>query len=171
MIAPATVPIHFELPERWTPADPAHVEASGAAYVALREDLGATFTPNITVTSGNPTTRGGSLVFLADYARDRLRSVAASVQLTSRRIVDGGASTGFTHSIRLTVGGGAEELHLAQAQAAMVLVDPVNPALGSLYLFALTASLDDFEIALPDFQQCIRSLRLVENSAGGAEGS
>ena len=156
MVTTLPVPVEFELPPGWTPAPPDEVGAPGVAFVALRSLPERTgFTPNITL-SGEFRDDPASLTEIADESISRLGQTSERASLARRTEVGTPGSPGLTQlvNIRHPVGG-----ELLQCQVYLDMHDTHDASRRAVLQLALTASAEQLDDVLGDFQRFVASVR------------
>ncbi|MET9804478.1 hypothetical protein [Streptomyces sp. NPDC006368] len=153
------VPIEFRLPEGWLPAAPPDgIDVPGVAFAAVHPHPDRGFTANITV-AGEVPQDSATLAELADASAQRLREVVEPVVVTQRREVGFEDAPALTQ--RLTFSGvvGDTQHDLVQSQVFLTFSDVLNPHRRAVIRLALTATADQHNEALGDFQEFVRTVR------------
>jgi hypothetical protein len=140
-----TALLEFAPPPGWRPVDPATVGAHDADVVLLHDASRTDFTANITATMSEASE---SIVDVANDSVARLRSTFGDVVLLRRNEID---PDGLAQVIRLR-GAGRD---LVQTQVHLLL--PGAP--GVLVQLVLTATPDQLDDVVDDFQQFVANLR------------
>src|SRR4051812_36797612 len=99
------LPLGFDIPEGWTPLDPAKAGAPGAVFVAVHDGGQDEFTPNITL-SVQQRPDAASIAEVADEAVERLGRTMAALDVVSRQEVGDTAAPGVTQILRVRTGEG-----------------------------------------------------------------
>jgi hypothetical protein len=156
-------PIEFRLPEGWRPAPPDDVGAPGAAFVGLHPDPDNGFTANITVAGEGHTGEGDtgavSLPELADASIRTLRDTGAEVSLADRSEVGSADSPGLTQTLTVRAEVNGTPRDLVQSQVYLSMVDTDDHSRSVVIRLVLTASAEQFEAVLPDFQYFVWTVR------------
>jgi hypothetical protein len=161
MTATIPVPIEFSLPEGWRSVPPDEVGAAEAAFVALHPnptpgDHG--FTANITI-SGEIRPAEVALTDVADETLDRLRAGARDLKLGRRSEVGSAANPGLTQAVRMTVDLHGRPQDLAQLQVFLGMRNTLDAHEQAVLHIVLSATPDQFDDVVGDFQQFIASIR------------
>ncbi|MFC7843474.1 hypothetical protein [Streptomyces sp. NPDC057382] len=153
------VPIEFRLPEGWLPAAPPDgVDVPGVAFAAVHPHPDHGFTANITV-AGEVPQESAPLTELADASAQRLREAVERVVVTGRREV--GSAEAPALAQRLTFSGvvGGTRHDLVQSQVFVAFSDVLNPLRRAVIQLVLTATADQHNEVLADFQEFVRTVR------------
>lgn len=140
--------LEYTPPPGWRPVEPASVGAHDAGLVLLHDESRTDFTANITVTASQHD--GRPVVDLANDSVERLRLAFDEVVLMRRDDID---DNGVAQVIRLH-GAGRE---LVQTQVHLLLPEEQGGAL--VLQFALTATPDQLDEVVEDFQSFVASMR------------
>ncbi|MFI9065656.1 hypothetical protein ACIGQE_27975 [Streptomyces sp. NPDC053429] len=157
---PATlpVPIEFRLPEGWLPAKPNAGASDEVAFAAVHPYPDAGFAANITIDGVIPT-EADTLAVLADESVERLRHIAASVEVTQRREVGPADSPALTQHVALTADAGDAHRDLIQSQVYLCLQDVADPHKRAVIQLTLTSTAAQHDLVLAEFQEFVRTLR------------
>lgn len=159
-------PIEFQLPDGWTPAPPDEVGAPGAAFVALHpastDRRMADFTANITI-AGEVRGDGTSLTDIAEESVARL-STGAQVRVASRVDVASSAVPGLSQVLNVAIRHQGEVHQLIQCQAYLDLKDAADPAKRVVIELGLTATANQIESLVGDFQSFVRTVKPARGS-------
>lgn len=154
------VPIEFRLPDGWTPASPDDVGAPGVAFVALHEGSRdkpmANFTANITM-AGKLSGQDSSLTQLADESVARL-GAAAQVQVADRTEAGTDGVPALSQVLNVTTQHGGETHQLIQCQVYLDLKDQADEAKRAVIELGLTATANQIEGLVGDFQSFVRTV-------------
>lgn len=164
MVTTLPVPIEFSLPDGWRSAPPDEVGASEAAFVALHPSSSKGFTANITI-SGELRTDGAPLSQVADEALGKLERSVGSVRLGRRNEVGSEQNPGLTQAVTMTVQLQDRVQDLIQLQAFLSLADVRDAERRAVLHFVLTATPDQFEHVVGDFQQFVATVRPDQGGA------
>ncbi|MEU6596896.1 hypothetical protein [Streptomyces flaveolus] len=157
MASTLPVPIEFRLPEGWRPALPDEVGAPEAAFVALHSGPDAGFTANITI--DGESRPGAALSELADESVQRLRAVAESVAMVSRREAGSEAAPALTQKLTFSALVRGVRRDLAQSQVYLGLLDTRDQRKQVVIRAYLTATAEQHDAVLADFQAFVRTVR------------
>ncbi|HEY0452151.1 hypothetical protein [Actinophytocola sp.] len=153
------LPLSFELPEGWRPAE----QAGGAMFVAVHPESANGFTANITL-SEQDRTDAATLPEIADEALHRLESVAVDgVKVEHRSAVGSPEAPGFTQVVRFTTTATGE---LVQCQVLMSFEDTGDAGdagAGSRQVVveaALTATPEQLKALIQDFERFVATIRV-----------
>lgn len=153
------VPVVFDLPDRWVPADPDAAGAPGAAFVARLPGHGR-FRPTITI-DGHPIAPGQGLSDLAAGSVDTLSRDAEAVEVLDRRDLDQvGDAPGLVQALGITVLIDDSPHDLAQDQVYVVFADRDDDSRRAAVRVVLTVSRDEHDVVLDDFAMFVRSVSL-----------
>lgn len=167
MASTLPIQIEFGLPEGWLPAPPDEVGAPGVAFVALHPEPQGSFRANITI-SGELRTGEQTLASVADESLQRLKQGAA-VQLEDRRRVGTPEAPGLTQILRLSTTIGGEPIELIQAQVYLGMVDVNDSSKAAVIELVLTATADQFQGVVEDFQRFVATVRPAEKEEPEAQ--
>ncbi|MGH3758334.1 hypothetical protein [Actinophytocola sp.] len=159
-------PIECRLPQGWRAVAPHVIGAPDAAFVALRPEPGAEFTPNITV-GGEHRPAEVALPNLAAESADRLRRYG-QVRVDARAEVGSVRTPGFVQALTLTTTVDGEPRRLAQRQVYVSTQDTADPARRAVVELVLTTSADRIDEVLEDFVEFLRSVRSTVDDRGDA---
>ncbi|MFI9585445.1 hypothetical protein ACIHCQ_27115 [Streptomyces sp. NPDC052236] len=152
------VPIEFRLPEGWRAASPDEVGAPGVAFIALHPQPDAGFTANITI-DGEYRPDAATLDELADESVQRLREIAESVVVTSRREIGSAAAPGLTQRLTFSAVAGGVRRDLIQSHVYLSMLDVEDPHKRAVIRMVLTATATQHDSVLGDFQNFLRTVR------------
>lgn len=152
------VPIEFALPAGWQAAPPDEVGAPEAAFVALHAASSKGFTANITL-SGEIRTDDADLTGVADEAVRKLDGVAKGVELGRRKELGSEANPGLTQVVRMTVDLKGVAQEVLQMQVFLSMQDVNEPDRHAVIQAVLTATPEQFEQLIGDFQQFLGTLQ------------
>ncbi|MQA61598.1 MAG: hypothetical protein GEU86_08880 [Actinophytocola sp.] len=154
------VPLEFRLPDGWTPASPDDVGAPGVAFIALhpesRDERMANFTANITI-AGKPYGPEITLTQLADDSVARLET-AALVQVADRTEAGTDDVPALSQVLRVTTQRDGETHQLMQCQVYLDLQDQADEAKRAVIELGLTATANQIESLVGDFQSFVRTV-------------
>jgi hypothetical protein len=157
------VPLGFDVPEGWTPVDPASVGAAGVAFVLVRPSPDGEFTPNVTIGVDRRSDDGG----VADSAREsllRLESAMADVSLVDRQSIGDARSPGITQVVRLRPKPGPDgpgrELVQSQVHLTVPLGDAPHDRL--VVELACTCLPEQTDAVVPAFQRLVATFHIRE---------
>jgi hypothetical protein len=151
------VPIEFELPERWRPAEPDGVGAPSAAYVALRPEPAGDFVANITV-SGEQLGTGRTVTAYADEALQRLRETAPDAELTKRTEAGSQTAPGLTQVVSLTTDVNGHPRRVLQVQVFLAVPDPQDAERQAVIELVLSAVPEEIDQVVGDFRTFVDSV-------------
>ncbi|MFJ6676372.1 hypothetical protein ACIQMJ_35170 [Actinosynnema sp. NPDC091369] len=154
------VPIEFSLPDGWLSAPPDEVGAPQAAFVALRPGGGAGFTANITI-SGEVHGDDVTLAELADRAAARLERGVGAVEVGRRNELE----SAYTQVLRLTAPIGGRPVDLVQLQVFLAMADVRDPRRRAVLEIVLSATPEQFEDLVDDFQAFLKTIRPDEGAS------
>jgi hypothetical protein len=161
-----SLPLGFDVPEGWTPLEPAEAGAPGVVFVAVHREPGADFTPNITL-GVRQRPDAASLAEIAEEAVERLGRTMALLDVVSRHEIGGPAAPGVTQVLRMRTGEGQD---LVQTQVHLTVPGPDGPVDRVVLELVFTAAPEAARRLTPDFRQLVASVRLRrENPAGEGE--
>jgi hypothetical protein len=160
MASTLPVPIEFSLPDGWISAPPDEVGAPQAAFVALHPASSEGFTANITI-SGEIRPADVPLSQIADEVVARLQNGLGRVEVGRRNEVD----SGFTQLVRMAVPMQSGPREVIQFQVFLGLEDKSNPGRRAVLEVVLSATPEQFEKVVEDFQQFLKTIRLDEKAA------
>ncbi|GGU20507.1 hypothetical protein [Streptomyces violascens] len=152
------VPIQFRLPQGWQAAPPEEVGASDVAFIALHPHPDAGFTANITI-DGDYRPDNATLVDIADASVERLREVADSVVVTSRREIGSADAPGLTQRLALSAVSGDVLRDLVQSHVYLSMLDVGDPRRRAVIRMVLTATATQHDSIVGDFQDFLRTVR------------
>jgi len=154
-------PIEFQLPDGWLPAPPDEVGAPAAAFVALHPASAdrqlANFTANITI-AGEVRGDGAALTAIADESVARL-SAGAKVRVANRVLTESSAVPGLSQVLNVATRHQGAVHQLIQCQAYLDLRDAANPANRVVIELGLTATANQIESLVDDFQSFVRTVK------------
>ncbi|WNM29601.1 hypothetical protein RKE30_03930 [Streptomyces sp. Li-HN-5-11] len=159
------IPLKFRLPEGWLPARPEGFDAAGVAFAAVHSQPDTGFAANITI---DGEVRSGPAVLdeLADQSVERLREVAESVVLAHRREVGSADAPALTQRLIISALVDGSRRNLVQSQVYLSLSDIIDPNKRAVIRLTLTATADQHDVVLGDFQDFVRTVR-PDAKAGG----
>jgi hypothetical protein len=155
------VPIEFSLPDGWISAPPDEVGASEAAFVALHQASSDGFTANITI-SGEIRTDDVPLSQVADEVVQRLEAaLGRNVEVGRRNETD----SGFSQLVRMDVPMQTGPRDVVQFQVFLGLRDTTVEDRRAVVQIVLSATPEQFEVVVDDYQQFLKTIRLDEKAA------
>ncbi|WP_329058364.1 hypothetical protein [Amycolatopsis sp. NBC_01480] len=169
-MAPDTVslPLGFDVPEGWTPLEPAEAGAPGVVFVAVHREPGADFTPNITL-GVRQRPDPASMAEIAEEAVERLGRTMALLDVAGRQEIGDATAPGVTQVLRMRTGEGQD---LVQTQVHLSVPGPDGPVDRVVLELVFTAAPEAAQRLTPDFRQFVASVRLRrKNPAGEGEPS
>lgn len=153
------VPIEFRLPSGWKAISPDKAGAPGSAFVAVHSATDEPgFTTNITI-DGEHRPDVTELTAVADESIERLHQVSTSVSLSQRTEFGSEDARGLTQVLRVTTSGDGGRLELVQCQVYLLMSDVNRPAERAVIRLALTATDENFNSVVADFQEFVGSVR------------
>jgi hypothetical protein len=158
------VPIEFSLPEGWHSVPPDEVGAEDAAFVALHPASARGFTANISL-SGDVYASEIPLAQLSDEAIERLRKGALTVVAGRRSEVGSAENPGLTQAVRLSVEIDGEPKELVQLQVYIAMRDVEDDRRRTVLQVVLSATPDQFEQLIGDFQKFLETIRPEQGEA------
>jgi hypothetical protein len=161
------VPIAFELPQNWRPAEPEQVGAPEAAYIALRpEPVTVTdFVANITV-AGERLNGDRSLVEYVDESLRRLRQTAPDAELVKRTETDAEQTPSVTQIVSLTTDVQGTPRRVLQVQVFLAVPDPQYPEQRAVIELVLSAVPEEIDQVVGDFRALVDSVTPHAGQAG-----
>ncbi|WP_328621178.1 hypothetical protein [Streptomyces sp. NBC_00354] len=153
------VPIEFSLPEGWQSAPPDEVGAPGVAFIALHSQPDAGFTANITV-DGDFRPDAATLADMAEESVERVRQVAESVVVTSRRELGSEASPGLAQRLTLSAVAGGVRRDLVQSHVYLAVLDLENPHRRAVIRLILTSTAAQEDSVVGDYRDFLRTVSL-----------
>lgn len=153
------VPIEFQLPGGWFPADPAEAGAPGMLFVAKHpaSSLGTeSFAANLTI--GGYRRDGADPGDIAEESVRRLRQGAA-VRVVNHSAIGGQRAPGVTQLLTLSTTYRGERLELVQYQVYLSLQDVEDARKRAIVELALTCTPRQFGALVDDFGQFVRTVR------------
>lgn len=162
------VPIEFRLPDGWQPAPPDEVGAPGVAFVALHPASRDDFTANITI-SGELRPDDASLASIADESVDRL-SQGAVVSVANRTEVGSAEVPGLTQVLNVSTSIAGKARDLVQCQVYLSVQDAEEPARRAIVELVLTATPNQLNTVVGDFQQFVSTVRPPEQAGTNGNG-
>ena len=159
MAATLPVPIEFSLPDGWLSAPPDEVGAPQAAFVALHPGTGG-FTANITI-SGEVHGDDVTLEELADRAAARLERGVGAVEVGRRKELE----SAYTQVLRLTAPVDGRPVDLVQLQVFLAMADVRDPRRRAVLEIVLSATPEQFEDLVDDFQAFLKTIRPDEGAS------
>lgn len=148
------VPIEFSLPEGWRSAPPDEVGAPQAAFVALHPGSSAGFTANITI-SGAVRSDDAALAEVAAEAVARLERGLGQVEVGRRSELD----SAYTQVVRMTVPVDGKPTGVVQLQVFLAMPDVRDERRRAVLEIVLSATPDQFEQLVDDFQAFLKTIR------------
>jgi hypothetical protein len=162
------VPIRFELPGAdWEAVPPESRGVTNAAFLAVRHGTGDAYEPTITI-SGDWRNDPAPLTQIADESLVLARSQATDVELLKRREMGSEHAPGITQLIGATVSINGRSHDLRQAQAVTGLVDVHDPTKRIVVIYTFTCTYGQFETYGPEFQDFMRTVRVVPDDEAPA---
>lgn len=159
MVTAMPVPLEFQVPDGWTPANPDAVGAPGVAFAALHTaSQGPGFTTNITL-DGQDLPPHALLTEIADESIETLQQAGAEVALTQRTQVGTPDAPGLTQLLHVTAGVEGTTQKLVQCQVYLAMSDVVDDRKRALVRMALTSTETLYGEVLPGFQEFVASVR------------
>lgn len=165
------VPLGFDVPEGWTPVDPAALGVR-AAFLLVRPSPDEDYTPSITI-GVDRRADGADISVLADESMDRLADAMADVELVDRQPIGDQRAPGVTQVLRLRTnagpGGPARKLVQSQVHLAIPLGDTAADRL--VIEIACTCLPAQAAAVVPRFQRLVGTFH-IRHDAGphGATG-
>ncbi|WP_410659649.1 hypothetical protein [Amycolatopsis sp. lyj-112] len=158
------VPIEFSLPAGWHSVPPDEVGAEEAAFVALHPASAAGFTANISL-SGDVTASEIPLAQLADEAIERLRGGALTLVVGRRSEVGSAENPGLTQAVRFSIEIGERPVELTQLQVYIAMQDAEDERRRTVLQVVLSATPEQFEQLVGDFQKFLETIRPEQGGA------
>jgi hypothetical protein len=159
MASTLPVPIEFELPQGWVAAPPDEVGAPDAAFVALHAGEWRTgFTANITI-GGALRVDPASLADIADESVERLAASTMTATVDRRDEFGESDAPGLTQLVRIRERIDGVERSLAQCQVYLAMFDVDDERKRVVVQLALTATEEQLDEVVPDFQRFVSSVR------------
>jgi hypothetical protein len=158
------VPIEFSLPEGWVSAPPDEVGAPDAAFVALHPNGANGFTANITI-SGEVRNDDASLPQIADEAAEKLQRATGRVQVGRRNEVGTPENPGFTQAVRTRINLNGKPVDVVQLQVFLGMADKLDVHRRAVLHIALTATPEQFETVIGDFQKFLKTIKPEQGEA------
>jgi hypothetical protein len=158
------VPIEFSLPEGWRSAPPDAVGAPQAAFVALHPESSNGFTANITI-SGEVRTDDAPLTQIADEALAKLERTVGRVQLGRRNEVGSPENPGLTQAVRTSIQLDGRPREVVQLQVFLSMRDVRGAQRRAVLHIVLTATPEQFEQVIGDFQEFLSTVRPDQGDA------
>jgi hypothetical protein len=158
MTATLPVQIEFSLPAGWRSVPPDDVGAGEAAFVALHPPSTNGFTANITI-SGEVRPADVPLTEIADEALARLGAGARELRLGRRTAVGSADNPGLTQAVRMSVELRGRPQDIVQLQVYVGMRDTRDGQRQAVLHVALTATPDQFEQVIDNFQQFVSTIR------------
>lgn len=160
MAAHLPVSIEFQLPAGWRSVSPEEAHDPQTAFYALHpasvDDDG--YAANIAI-SGELRNDAATLPELADESIETLKQVFPSGQLAERREIGTPRSPGLTQVLRLRDHVDGTERRLIQVQVFLSLLDAHDPRRRAVIKLTFTATADQFERLVDEFQQFLSTVR------------
>ncbi|WP_447003503.1 hypothetical protein ACRAKI_28105 [Saccharothrix isguenensis] len=153
------VPIEFSLPDGWLSAPPDEVGAPQAAFVALHPGPSAGFTANVTI-SGEVRS-GVTVAEVAAEAAARLERDVGPVEIGRRNELE----SAYTQVVRMTVPIGGRPVELLQLQVFLAMPDVRDENRRAVLEIVLSATPEQFEDLVGDFQAFLKTIRPDEGAA------
>lgn len=153
------VPIEFSLPAGWLSAPPDEVGAPQAAFVALHPGSAAGFTANVTI-SGEVRT-DVTLAEVAAEAVARLERGVGQVEVGRRNELE----SAYTQVVRMTVPIDGRPVELVQLQVFLAMPDVRDESRRAVLEIVLSATPEQFEDLVGDFQSFLETIRPDEGVA------
>jgi hypothetical protein len=158
MAATLPVPMVCELPRGWGSVSPDEVGAGEAAFVALHPPASNGFTANVTI-SGEVRPAEVPLTAIADNAVARLRTGARELRVGERSEFGSAVSPGLTQAVRMSVDLHGRPRDLVQLQVYAGFRDTRDELRRVVLHIVLTATPEQFDLLVGDFQQFISTIR------------
>jgi hypothetical protein len=158
------VPIGFDVPDGWTPVDPAVIDAEGAAFVLLKDGAPTGFTPNVTI----GVARRADDVDIEASAEESLRRLAAAVfevSVVDKQEVGNDRAPGIAQVVALRTAKG--ELVQSQVHLTIPLGDAPHDRL--VVELACTCRPAQVPAVLPDFQRLVASFHIRQGEWQGEQ--
>jgi hypothetical protein len=150
------LPFGFDVPEGWTPVDPAKAGAPSAAFVAVRPDSGGDFTPNITLgVQHRPD--AATILDLADEAVRRLGVSMAELDVLSRREIGSPPDDGVAQVLRIVTAEGRE---LVQSQVHLTVPGAAGRQDRVIVELACTSSPQQADPVVGEFRRFVASFHV-----------
>lgn len=156
------IPLGFDVPDGWTPMDPATAGSPGVVFLAVRSAAaGSVFTPNITIVLDRRP-EGVDLTEVADDSVERLSAVMDRLAVLDRKAVGDRTTPGITQVIRMrtTPGESDQSIELVQTQVHLAIPLGDTPADRIVVELACTATPEQAPEAVPDFQRLVASFHI-----------
>jgi hypothetical protein len=156
------VPIGFDVPDGWTPVDPALTATPGMAFVLLRDGPPDGFTPNVTI----GVARRSDDVTVGTLAEESVRRLAAAfpgVSVVDEREVGNDRAPGVAQVVRL----GTADDDLVQSQVHLTI--PLGDAPHDRLVVELVCTCRPAQVplVLPDFQRLVASFHIRQDTPQG----
>lgn len=161
MVTMLPTPIAFRLPEDWHPVPPDEVDAPNAAFVAMLPGPDRGFTANVTI-DGGYRPDSSPLTSMADHSVRTLRASLAgpdAVAVLNRAEVGSEQAPALTQTLKITTPVDGAELDLLQSQVYLSMLDSQDPTKRAVIRLVLTATTEQHQAALPDFQWLVSTVR------------
>ncbi|MFJ8208042.1 hypothetical protein [Streptomyces sp. NPDC096033] len=158
MPAPLPVPIEFDLPEGWLPARPDGLDPQAVAFAAVHPRPDGGFAANITVDGGFPAEEE-TLEGLAEESVRRLAGSAGPVEVLQRREVGSEDAPALIQRLAFRAVVGGVRRDLVQSQVYLAMADVADPRRRAVVRLALTATAEQHDEVLGDFQEFVSSVR------------
>ncbi|WP_084735469.1 hypothetical protein [Actinophytocola xinjiangensis] len=155
------VPISFELPNGWFPADPAEAGAPGMLFVAKHpsSSMGPDrVSTNISISGYRRD--GVDPATIADESLERLRT-GATVEVIKRTPAGSSRAPGFTQLLGLVVNDNGREVRLLQQQVYLSMPDVDDPHKRATVEFMFTCAPRRYQELIGDFVQFLRTVTPV----------
>jgi hypothetical protein len=159
MTTSISMPVRFDLPEGWQPADPAKSGAPAAAFVAVHPDAHDGLTANITLGEKDRSDQT-SLDDVADEALGRLLRLGRDVVLVRRTNYGSVESPAIAQLATLTIILAGKPREMTQYQVFLAMVGTGAVPRRLILEAALTATPEQFEKVVGDFGKFVSSLKL-----------
>jgi hypothetical protein len=153
------VPLELELPgPAWSPADPAALGITGAAFTAVRDELTPGYHPTLVI-SGEERYDDTSLLELADESAWVLREETPHLRLLHREQVGSDRAPAVTQLIAAGINLEGRDLELVQAQVLTALLDVHDPRKRVVVLYKTTCLAEDWPVLGRELQDLMRTVR------------
>jgi hypothetical protein len=156
------VPIGFDVPDGWTPVDPALTDLPGMAFVLLKDGAPDGFTPNVTIGVARRSD-DADVETEAEESVRRLTAAFPQVSVVDKQEVGNDRAPGIAQVVRLRTADG--ELVQSQVHLTIPLGDAPHDRL--VVELACTCRPEQVPLVLPDFQRLVASFHIRQDSPQG----
>ncbi len=155
------VPLEFELPgPDWEPVAPDSLGVENAAFLAVRRNLGAVYSPTLTI-SGALRPDPATLVDIADEAVALLRAQARDVEVLKRDEIPSDHAPAVTQLSSAVADVDGLELRMRHGQAIFGYVDVDDPTKRVVVIHTITCTEAQFPLVREEFQAYLRTVRVL----------